>query len=248
MQKHRQYGRASVLLSGRHSKALELATACKPSLEKFVAFQFEAVDIDIAVDGFMRDLRFAASTRRSETIKEFLKNSTGIDHSEFIKLPTSEHLDVWHSISTLNLGADLLFAYVWHEPIIIRLDRWGETHWEQHYGIIGDGAEVAREMLCLQPWLPAVSHEHMENQRVNIERVPLNECVFRIHEAHYAAHKANPSSVGSLLSMDVLGQEFRAPIDAPFLNGVVEMIKHKHQVPAELSNLKYPPVTQFQSQ
>jgi hypothetical protein len=226
--KIREYGTATVLLAGNHARAMELATACKPSIREFADRTIEHNDLDLAVDQFMQQLRKAASAKKAFLIGNLVENSIGVKHSEFVKLPTDQYLDVWQDIRRMNLGADLIIATVKHEPVIIRLDRFGEPHWETNYSAIGNGADIARAMLCLQQWMPSDRHQERATLRFT---VPIQECAFRLMEAHFAANKANPSSVGSRLILRVLGQGHRANICPENMDTLNGLLKLKHRVP-----------------
>lgn len=202
------------MLAGSHAKAIELATACKGVIREFTDIEIQHGDLDLAVDKFMHNLKKVAAEKKAALIKTYVQNSIGVDHSEFVKLPTDQYLDVWHSIRNITLGADILISSVKHEPVIVRLDRWGEPHWENNYGVIGNGAEIARAMLCLQLWTASVQHGASSFTRA---MVPIEECVFRLAEAHFAAHKTNPSSVGESIILRVLGSNYRANVNPSFL-------------------------------
>jgi hypothetical protein len=220
---------ATVLLSGKHGKAVELSAACKNVIRDFTQTQIDQDDLDIAITNFMGKLRRVAAERRTDLIHRFVLNSTGLTHAEFVKLPTDQYLEVWHGIRQLNLEADLLITLVSHEAIIIRLDRWGECHWESNYGVIGNGAEIARAMLCLQPWSPANLHNMGGEVRASLP--PIEECLFRLHEAHFAANKANPSSVGEVISFGILRGKYRAAVSPEFLLHLTKQLYLKHCVP-----------------
>jgi hypothetical protein len=104
----------------------------------------------------------------------------------------------------------LVISAVVHEPLLIHIDRFGKAHWQDQHVAIGSGADVARAMLCLQPWSP-ISH-HQNNDSRGFGRLPIEECIFRIKEAHFAAHKANPSLVGDAVTMQVVMQKYRATL------------------------------------
>jgi hypothetical protein len=224
-----EFREATVLLSGKHSKAVELATACKTVIREFTETQTTYEDLDIAVDCFMKKLRQVAATRKTEMIHNFVENNIGLPHSEFVKLPRDQHFDVWTAILKMNLGADILITYVSHEPIFIRLDRFGQTHWEHNYGVIGDGADIARAMLCLQTWTPAIQHGASDSYGRGT--IPVEECLFRISEAHFAAHKANPSSVGEVTSFHVSTPHYRGSVKGDFLSYIHTLLRAKHRVP-----------------
>lgn len=95
---------------------------------------------------------------------------------------------------------DLIICAVVGEPIIVTLDRWGRVHWDTNYSAIGEGSDVARAMLCLQP-------SDGRGERGNagqFESVPLPSCLYRVYETKEAAHIANPTSVGEATQFEIL--------------------------------------------
>jgi hypothetical protein len=228
LSKTREYGRATVMLAGPYSMAFQLATVCKTAIRDFATTEVARADIDLAVDAFMRQLEQVAASRKMDLVRTFIENTTGLTQREFIALPKDEHSDIWREIRYLNLEADLLIAVVLHEAVIVKLDRFGKAHWVDTYGIIGNGSEVARAMLCLQTWEPAKHHSGDAHIR---SVIPLEECLFRISEAHLAAHKANPSSVGSFRSFQVLTPNYRSTPTDKFLDTINAMWFKKHRVP-----------------
>jgi hypothetical protein len=167
-----------------------------------------------------------------EVIRNFVANTVGIEHEEFLKLSTDNHIEAWGAIRRLTLGAELLVNCVSHETVIVRLDRYGETHWENNYGAIGDGSEVARAFLCLQPWHSDSGHEYYTG------KVPLAECLYRIYEAKCAAHKANPSSVGQSTSFQVLTKNGRFILSGKMWKAIDELFEEKHRVPNVAAKIK----------
>jgi hypothetical protein len=243
--KMRTFLGANVMLAGNQARAIEMATACKPSIRAFVDSHFDPLDTDIAVNDFMKAIRKAMADLKQEIIHTFVLRSAGIEYSDFIKLSTDETSNIWHSIRQLTLGADLLIGIVKAEPVIIRVDKWGDAHWENNYGVIGSGAEVARALLCLQPWSASANHREVQPER---RRVPLEECLFRLQEAHFVAHKANPSSVGEIISLQVLTANHRASIRAEILKSVMRFCRDKHKVmPIDRSPNKNAVLCRFES-
>jgi hypothetical protein len=226
--KLRELRKATVMLAGSHSKATELVALCKQAIRDFSESAIDHMDVDVAVTEFMGKLRQLAAKRKMDLVKTFVENSTGVPHAEFVRIPTDQHPEIWREIRHLNLEADILIACVVHEPIIVRLDRFGYAHWEHDYGTIGNGSEIARAMLCLQSWEPARHHLGIAHFRA---QVPLEECLYRISEAHHAAHKANPSSVGSLSTTQVLTEKYRSSPTQDFTRCLDAAFRNKHRVP-----------------
>ena len=227
--KVREFKKTTVLLAGSHARAFELSTACKPAIQEFTETDTKAEDLDIAVTDFLQKLRVAARAKKREIVQNFVENSTGIPHSDFIKLPSDNYLETWNDIRRLNLGADILISHVKHEPVIVRMDRWGDAHWEHNYGAIGNGAEIARAILGIQRWDPSGQHGLFYYQ-TDI-RVPLQECVFRLFEAHQVAHKSNPSSVGPSFQLQVLMARHRGEVKTEILGQLGFLCAEKLKIP-----------------
>jgi hypothetical protein len=221
-------GSATAVLAGNRSRALELASICKPAILRFLQTNPPEMEIDLAIDVLRNEIEQATATRKSELIRRFVLSTYGIEWSEFIKLPTTEYADAWHVVKGLHFEAELIIGCVVHEPIIIFVDRFGRAHWREHYAVIGSGAEVARAMLCLQPWSPRAFHERAAHL---MSRVPLEECFFRMREAHHAAHIANPSSVGGSISAQVLFRGYRTTPSSSFAGKCEDLVNQKHVVP-----------------
>ncbi len=242
--KLRMLGKSTAMLAGHPGKASELVSACKPVIKTFTDTQVEPGDYDLAVDQLMQGLRQVAVKKKAELIRNYVESTTGITHSEFIRLPTDQYSDVWHAVRQLNLGADILISHVSHESAIVRLDRWGEVHWENNYSLIGSGSEVARAMLCLQTWEPSKDHKTGPHFRIQI---PLEECLYRLSEAHLAAHKANPSSVGALSVFQVLTANYRSTPKPEYIQSIHRIFDSKHQVPGIKRGERNEMLYEFQS-
>ena len=224
-----QFRGATVMLSGSNTRAKELAAVCYPSIRAFVESQVTHYDLDLAIDELLQNLRRATTQRIAELIRLFVESSTGIPHSEFIRLPTDQYASIWHGVSLVNLAAEVLIATVKHEPIIIRVDRRGAPHWENNYSAIGDGSEIARAMLCMHMWTPA--SQHHPTSQIARAVIPLEECVFRLGGAHAAAHTANPSSVGGMVAYQILTAHYRSSIKWEFVEESQRIFAVQHQVP-----------------
>jgi hypothetical protein len=221
-------GKATAMLAGVHPRAMELVMACKRAIQKFTNYRGERIDFDLAIDDFMKELRGCAGGKKAEIIQHFVKMSVGKDYEDFCKLPNDNYLDEWNSLRRLTLDADILIAHVGHDPVIIRLDRWGRTHFENNYGAIGNGSDIARAFLCLQLWDAA---EHREMLAHAMRRVPLRECLYRIYEAKQAAHSANPSSIGACTAFQVLTRNGRHSVAPMFAHMLDVIFNNKHKVP-----------------
>ncbi len=229
------YPGASVMLAGSHPKAIELLHACRPAVLTFVGgLGGSTDDFDLHVTSLLQDLRKCSAKRKKEIINHFVEMHLGISLAEFYKLPNDNFMDERVQLRHLNLGAEAIFCAAGSEPVIVRLDRFGEPHWESNYTAIGDGAEVARAFLCLQEWTDSKDHSEQSYYPM---KVPLHECLYRIYEAKIAAHTANPSSVGSSTAFQVLTPDGRSEPTFEFLTELLSTFKEKHRVPASVSEL-----------
>jgi len=220
---------ATAMLAGVPTKARELAAECRVPTEQFFQKAVDPMNFDLIVNELLEDLRTAVRKRKREIIRHFVETKLGISVNEFQKLPSDNYLDTWSEYKGLSLGADILICCVTHEPVIVRVDRWGEVHWENNYFAIGEGSEVARAFLCLQPWYG--SEAHGKRGHFNITKVPLLECLYRIYEAKMAANIAHPSSVGEATGFEVLTSATRANISQGCSTALTQCFLRKHAVP-----------------
>jgi hypothetical protein len=207
-----------------------MVAVCADAVTKFSdrasSTDFSEHDIDL----FLKDLRESARTKKAELVRHHVEMTIGIPFTEFKTLPSSNYLETWNEIRGLTLGADLLFSCAPSadaEPIIIRLDRWGMTHWESHYAAIGEGSEIARAFLCLQPW--DSSGRHMSGG--GGAEPNLGQCLYRVYEAKRAAHTANPSSVGRATGLQVLWNGERLLASLECIEMLETAFELKHNVP-----------------
>jgi 20S proteasome alpha/beta subunit len=219
------------LLAGNPSDARELITACKTATNNFIAEARIATidDVDVVVREFQIALRTAAGLRKAEIIENHVLNRFGASYKEFRHTPrdqqTEFHSHIWSEIQLLNLNADLIFCGFCAEvPVIVRLDRYARTPWVSNYDAIGTGSEVARAMLCLQPW--------SQDATGPITPVRLNECLYRVFEAKNVAHVADPQSVGEPTSFQIVVAKNGAfGITPKFFQRLVDEFNLKHCVP-----------------
>jgi hypothetical protein len=105
-------------------------------------------------------------------------------------LPEAEFADISDAIRRINLGAEVIVAgFHGNEAVIVRIDAFGETHWEDTYSVIGTGSDIALAFLC---------------QNDYDEDMTVPECLFRVYEAKAAAEKNR--TVGDLTSFEVIVQ------------------------------------------
>jgi hypothetical protein len=197
--KIREIGPVSVLLSGSETAADELLTLCDESIRRF-AFSPTA-DSDISITTFMKDLRLQAANRKKDIIDHHLRMSTGLSYAEFVekhrdRLQDGHARDIWNQIQHIDLDTDLLFCgFSGDEQVLIRLDRWGKTHWETNYSVTGIGTDIALAFLCQRDW-----NEQLENKPLQ-----LTHCLYRMFEAKRAAEKNR--HVGESTTFEVLFPE-----------------------------------------
>jgi len=226
--KMQEVGGATMLLAGNRPLARALASVCKPSVLEFVQSSPEHENLDLAIDELRLKIEKATAERKAEMIRQYVRSTHGMAYEEFIRLSTTEYADVWQQVRSLHFQAELLICCVIHEPIIIRVDHFGKTHWIDKYAAIGSGADIARAMLCLQLWVPARLHRIGSHE---LARVPLEECIFRLMEAHHVAHKANPSLVGGYTAAQILFPHHRCTTQPHFIGATDLLILKKYEVP-----------------
>lgn len=245
--KLREVGSASVLLAGGRTMADELLMSCREAITDVIesAGGSPAPEDDLLVNQLLQKLRGAAAARKHAIISHYVEMSTGMQHAELIKHPQEHYRDVWMEINNLNLGADILITSVGTatQPIIIRLDRWGETHWEYNYSAIGEGSRIARAMLCLQPW-DGLGWPNGENPTLP----SLLQCLYRVYEAKRAAHIAHPSSVGEATGFQVLIGDEKFSLDPMFQERLDEVFNIKHRVPSDKPEDALAPILQLPKQ
>jgi 20S proteasome alpha/beta subunit len=156
------------------------------------------------IDKLLRGLEEAAAKRKAEMIGHYVKMTLGIDHPSLRQIPKDRLTDldeeVYHAIRGMTLGADVIIGTFSDESVIIRLDRYGKSHWETNYSVIGEGADIALAFLCQQPWDFGGSSDPPCVGWVN--PLTLMQCLYRVYEAKKAAEKNR--SVGESTAFSVL--------------------------------------------
>ncbi len=230
--KLREVGSASVLLAGHRTMADELVMSCRGAIQELMesAGGSPAPTDDLLVNELLQKLRDAAAIRKRQIIRHHVEMTTGLQYEDLKKAPQDNFREVWAEIRELNLGADLLITSVGAslEPIIIRLDRWGNTHWENQYSAIGEGAQIALAMLCLQPW-DGLGHPNGDGAGLP----SLQQCLYRTYEAKRAAHIAHPSSVGQATGFQVLTRNEKYSITPQCYEMLEQTFNIKHRVPSD---------------
>lgn len=225
--KLRQRGAATILIAGHPTSADELLTICRPAIDEFTKAPVTR-DFDLVIDKFLTSLRKAAARKKRDLADHFIEMNFGMTFDELKTRPYDDFVEIWSKVATLTLRADLIIGYVADEAIVITLDRWGQTQWHQNYAIAGEGSDVARAMLSLQPWEGYGSFDISGP----FTSVPLPRCLYRLYEAKRAAHIANPSSVGEATQFEILlAGGKRHGIDSAAFERLENAFKEKHRVP-----------------
>lgn len=235
--KLREISSWSILISGNPDDAKDLIAIRKKPIKEFSEKEVDPDNSDVAISEFQTQLRLAAESRKREIVHHYVAMSYGKDYDEFLKATRPEnvidfHHDIWSGIGRLHLGTDLLICgFCVDTPVIINLDALGHAAWLDNYGVVGDGWQHARTMLCLQPWNSFGTQDALGP----LHPVPLEHCIYRVFEAKEAAHIANPQKVGEAIMIQVLIKgEGRFGVHWEFLESIQELFREKHQVPGTL--------------
>lgn len=235
--KLREIGSWSILISGNPDHAKDLIAKCKQPIKEFSEKEIDPDNPEVAISEFQTQLRLAAESRKREIVHHYVAMSYGKNYDEFLKSTRPEnvtdfHNDIWSGIRRLNLGTDLLICgFCRDTPVIINLDALGHAAWVDNYGIIGDGWQHARTMLCLQPW-NSFGDPHVLGPW---GPVPLEHCIYRVVEAKEAAHIANPQKVGEAITIQILIKgKGRFGVNWRFLEEMQGLFLEKHKVPQTL--------------
>lgn len=138
VEKIRNIGPVTALLSGDETSADELLTLCEEPIRLFGATPSTG-DSDIAVETFLSGLRDSAAARKKALVDHHLRMTIAMSYNEFVKrhreeFKESHGRDIWDQIVNLDLSTDLIICgFSGDEPVIVRLDRYGKTHWETNY-------------------------------------------------------------------------------------------------------------------
>jgi hypothetical protein len=194
--KIRTIGPVTALLSGDETDADELLTLCEGAVRAF-AVSVPVDESDLAMTKFLADLRKAASLRKKAIVEHHLDMTISMSHDEFVRRHRSDFLEshsreIWEQIRNINLGADILLCgYCGDEPEIVRLDRFGRTHWVTNYSVVGAGEDIAYVFLGQRDW---------EDEAGAPPR--LLDCLYRIFEAKKAAQRNR--HVGESTAFEIL--------------------------------------------
>jgi hypothetical protein len=182
------------LLSGPPTLGDELLAKCDAAiveLEKATPNQ----DSDLIITAFFEKLRQASRERKKELVEHYIGMNTVLSsREEFLTkskdvFSESYYNKIQDELRSIGLGGDIILAgFHGDQPLIVRIDSGGGVHWEDHYSVIGAGADIAFALLALNPYDEDV--------------IEVPECVFRLYEAKVAAH-AN-KTVGDTTVFEVL--------------------------------------------
>jgi 20S proteasome alpha/beta subunit len=195
--KIRTIGPVMALISGIPTDGDELLTLCEDAIRDF-SVRAPVNESDIAITKFLADLRAAGVKRKKVMVDHHLDMTINMSFDDFLKshrshFHESHSRDIWDQIHhTVDLGADLLLCgFSGEESVIVRLDRFGKTHWEDNYSAIGIGSDIAQAFLCQRDWYDTKN-----------EALQLLDCLYRIFEAKKAAQKNR--HVGESTAFEVL--------------------------------------------
>ena len=204
--KLREIGSWSILVSGNPDDAKDLIAKCKKSIKDFSEKEVDPDNSEVAISELQTELRLGAESRKQEIVSHYVAMFYGRPYDEFLRATRPEnvtdfHNDIWEGIRRLHLGTDLLICgFCGDTPVIINLDALGHAAWLDNYGVVGDGWQHARTMLCLQPW----NSFGAQDISGPFHPVPLEHCIYRLFEAKQAAHIANPQKVGEAVTIQIL--------------------------------------------
>jgi len=195
--KIRTIGPVTALISGIPTDGDELLTLCEDAIRAF-SVRVPVDESDIAITKFLSDLRAAAVARKKVIVDHHLDMTINMSFDDFVKRHRSEFheshsRDIWDQIHhTVDLGADLLLCgFSGDESLIVRLDKFGKTHWEDNYSAIGIGSDIAQAFLCQRDWYDTEK-----------ESLQLLDCLYRLFEAKRAAEKNR--HVGESTAFEIL--------------------------------------------
>ena len=194
--KIRTIGPVTALLSGDETDADELLTLCEGAIRTF-AGGVPADESDIAMTQFLSGLRQAAVIRKKTIVEHHLDMTISMSYDDFVRRHKSEFLEshgreVWDHIRNINLGADIILCgHCGGEPQLVRLDRFGRTHWMTNYAVVGAGEDIAYVILGQRDW---------ENEKG--ESPGLLDCLYRIFEAKKSAQRNR--HVGESTAFEIL--------------------------------------------
>jgi hypothetical protein len=212
VEKFRSIGPITALLSGDETSADELLTLCEGTIRSFAA-STPIDESDIAITNFLSGLRQAAATRKKVLVDHHLDMVISMSFDDFVKrhrneFSESHSRDIWNQVQHIDLGADIvLCGFSGDENVVVRLDRFGKTHWETNYSVVGVGSDIALAFLCQRDWY--MENDDPSGPDAGKAGVEIKDALYRIVEAKWAAQKNR--HVGETTAFEVLmpgGQRF----------------------------------------
>lgn len=198
--KLRDFGSITGLLSGDPTAADRLMSLCEQTIETFAGCTVPADDFDIEVTKYLKGLEMAAESRKGEIVDHHLGMTLRMPFQDFVKnhkaaLTETHGREIWNEIKLIDLGTDVIFGGFMGrddpEPVLVRLDRYGKAHWEDNYSVVGIGADIALAFLCQRDWY-----------KEDNSRLQLIDCLYRVYEAKAAAQKNR--HVGESTAFEIL--------------------------------------------
>jgi 20S proteasome alpha/beta subunit len=172
-------------------------TLCEDAIRAF-SVRVPVDESDIAITKFFSDLRAAAVVRKRVMVDHHLDMTINMTFDDFVRRHKNEFTeshsrDIWEQIHhTVDLGADILICgFSGDEFLIVRLDRFGKTHWEENYSAVGIGSDIAQAFLRQRDWYSTEQ-----------EGLQLLDCLYRIFEAKRAAQRNR--HVGESTAFEIL--------------------------------------------
>jgi hypothetical protein len=185
------------LISGIPTRAWDLIASCKKDVLDFQTTE-GGLDSDLEMTKFLSGLRSASSSRKKQIISHHVEMSLGMSLTEFLdtakdRFPADHYNQLWGEIRNLDLGTDLIFSgFQGKSSFLVRLDRFGQTHWEEGYSVTGVGSDIALAFLC--------QREYSSYQ------IALMDCLFRVYEAKKAAERNRHVGEMTLILIAVHGK------------------------------------------
>lgn len=201
--KLRDLGPMTALLSGDPTAADRLLSLCEETINNFSSSRASTDDFDIEITKYLKGLESAAERRKGEIVDHHLEMTLRMPYKDFVKdhrsaLAETHSREIWNEIKLIDLATDTVFCGFSgsDEPVLVRLDRYGKAHWEDNYSVVGIGSDIALAFLCQRDWYTENGDEDDEGQ------LQLHDCLYRVFEAKAAAQKNR--HVGESTAFEIL--------------------------------------------
>jgi hypothetical protein len=150
-----QDDRFAAVIAGHPTAGDELLTLCNPAIKTFAERPEYSADFDLFMNDLFEGLRSAARTRMKQIQDHYIATNSPFKGSDdFLlraksALPETQYRELWHDIATLTLGTEVIIGGIHSgQPILIKIDNKGHTHWEDQYSVIGTGSAEALAFLA----------------------------------------------------------------------------------------------------